>query len=135
MIDEEEAEVTYPGKDILKELLERPKESLANELYNALLVTEEITEEGIPYMGLFWRDCDFVNKEIHIGIDTEGKIGIMENNKWGYPEREMTEIEVDKFIELINRLLAVDHGFRDDITFYRNRRLDELRKWVQGLNI
>jgi hypothetical protein len=92
-------------------------------------------EDSIPYMGWFWRDFDFITKDVAIGKDHDDNMGVMANNKWDYPERQMTEAEVDTFMELIDRVLTVDHGFSDDIAFYRKKRRLELRKWVQELNI
>lgn len=139
MIDEEESERKYKRKHVLEDLLKRTKESLANELYNISIVetveNDDNREGGIPYMGWFWRNCNFITKDVPIGKDNDNNIGIMANNKWDYPERQMTEVEVDKFMELIDRVLAVDSGFGDDISFYRKRRRIELRDWVQRLSL
>ena len=132
-MEEEEAERAYKREKILEGLLKRTKESLANKIYNDL-VREEVSN-GIPYMGLLWRNCGFITKDVSIGRDNDNQIGIMANNKWDYPERQMTEVEVDKFMELIDRVIAVDHGFSKDISLYRDRRLAELQKWVQELGI
>ena len=138
MIDEEESERVYKRVNILEDLLKRTKESLANEIYNIRIdeeVNGDICEGGIPYMGWFWRNCDFNTKYVAIGEDHDNNIGVMANNKWDYKERQMTEEEVDMFMELIDRVIAVDHGFSDDIAFYRKMRRLELRKWVQELTI
>ena len=138
MIDEEESERTYARSKVLEELLSRTKESLANEIYNDMIserVLGDNREESIPYMGWFWRNCDFIMKDVTIGLDHEHNVGIMENNKWDYQERGMTEAEVNRFMELIDRVIAVDYGFRDDIVFHRKKRRLELRKWVQKLTV
>jgi hypothetical protein len=134
MIDEDKSERVYRRENILGNLLKRTKESLVNEIYNGI-ISEELAEDGIPYMGWFWRNCDFIKKDVSIGRDHADNVGIMENNKWDYLERRMTEVEVDNFIRLIDRVLAVDHGFSDDITFYRHKRLKELQEWVQDLKV
>ena len=133
MLDEEESERVYERENVLENLLKRTKESLANEQYNDIIF--EGLDEYIPYMGAFWRNCDFIGKYVVIGKDNDNKIGIMVNNKWDYPERRMTDTEVDTFMALIDRVIVVDHGFSNDIVFYRTRRLEELRKWVQELSI
>ena len=138
MIDEEESERVYKRSKVLEGLLSRTKESLANEIYNDNIsegVLMEDREDSIPYMGWFWRECDFITKDVTIGMDHDNNVGIMENNKWDYNERRMTEIEVDTFMNLIDRVIAVDYGFSDDIAFYRKKRRLELRKWVQELTV
>ena len=138
MLDEEESERVYKRERVLENILKRTKESLANEIYNGIITNElesSKREEGIPYMGWFWRNCDFFGKYVVIGKDNDNKIGIMANNKWDYPERRMTDTEVDTFMTLIDRVIVVDHGFSKDIVFYRTRRLEELREWVQELSI
>ena len=139
MMDEMEAEKIYQRHDVLKELHERSKDRLINEIYNEYISSRADDEKrshgkAIPYIGWFWRSCDFVGKDISIG-DCGDFIGIMENNKWGYPKRYMTDDEVDKFTELIDRILAVSHGFGTDIKFYRNKRCDDLWEWMQTLKI
>ena len=138
VIDEEESEREYKRERILENLLTRTKESLANEIYNDIIdetINGDNREEGIPYMGWFWRYFDFIAKDVTIGKDGDNNIGVMANNKWDYPQRQMTEAEVDKFMELIDRVIAVNHGFGEDIAFYKNRRRLKLRKWVQELTI
>jgi hypothetical protein len=137
-LDEEESEREYERINILENLLTRTKESLANEIYNNIIdegVNGDNREEGIPYMGWFWRYFDFIAKDVTIGEDGDNNIGVMANNKWDYPQRQMTEVEVDKFMEMIDRVIVANHGFSDDISFYKNRRRLELRKWVQELKI
>lgn len=138
MIDEEESERVYKREKVLECLLKRTKESLVNEIYNDIIdegINGDNREEGIPYMGWFWRNFDFITKDVTIGKDKNNNIGVMANNKWDYPERQMTEVEVDTFMELIDRVIAVDHGFSDDIAFHKRKRLRELRKWVQELSM
>lgn len=102
----------------LASLQQKTNDELINELYNiqvsrlADYSNEEhktIDKHGhgkrIPYIGWFWRNTDFVGKRVSIG-DCGSFIGVMENNKWGYAEREMTAEEVDKFIEYIERGFA-----------------------------
>lgn len=139
MIDAMKAEEIYPRREVLAGLHKRSKDSLINEVYNGYISShaddlDKPHGKAIPYIGWFWRDCDFVGRQISIG-DCGEFIGIMENNKWDYPERYMTECEVKKFIELIERVLAVNHGGGDDMSFYRNERLDILWKWMQTLKV
>lgn len=139
MMGEAEAEKVYKRHKVLENLNGRTIESLINTIYNrhvSAMANDDDKHHGraIPYIGWFWRDCDFIGKQISIG-DCGDYIGIMENNKWSYPERYMTEDEVNKFTELIDRAMAVSHGSGDDITFYRSKRLDDLWEWMQTLKI
>lgn len=139
MLDEIQAEREYQRVEVLKELQNKIKDSLINKLYNryvADLADNDSKPYGkaIPYIGWFWRSCDFAKKDISIG-NSGVFIGVMENNKWNYPERKLTPDEADKFIELLERVMAVSHGSGEDISFYRNKRLDDLWKWMQTLKI
>jgi hypothetical protein len=102
----------------LGDLKQKTKDELVNELYNDRVSSladytdqEETTIDKhnhgkrIPYIGWFWRATGFVTKDISIG-NCGDFIGVMENNKWGYAERHMTEEEADKFIEYLERAFA-----------------------------
>ena len=117
----------------LKELLNESVESLANRLFNTSLYEhasydgdDEDDEHGhgkrVPFIGWFWRSCDFVGKNISIG-DCHEFIGVMENNKWGYSERRMTPEEVDIFIDYLERGL-----YKEDI-------MNKMWDWFQTLKI
>lgn len=120
----------------LKELKQMSKTKLVNRIYNDYLsdltddneneIFESTYHKKIPYIGWLWRDIDVVNKDITIG-DCGEFIGVMGNNKWGYPERHMSEGEVDKFIEYIDKVIdSIDS--EDEI-------LKELNNWMQTLKI
>jgi hypothetical protein len=99
-------------------LQQRTKDQLVNDLYNisigdiASYNSDEKTIDShgygkrIPYIGEFWRNPDFVGKDITIG-DCGDFIGVMENNKWGYAQRRMTSEEVDAFIEYLEKAFVV----------------------------
>lgn len=118
----------------LESLQSKTKDELVNELYNksvsdfADFNESDIDKHGhgkrIPYIGWFWRNTGFVNKSISIG-DCGDFVGVMEHNRWGYPEREMTEPEVDKFIEYL------EHVFIASET--REAVIDGLWDWFQTL--
>jgi hypothetical protein len=113
---------------------------LVNMLYNRVVsdLADSNGEKRIPYIGWFWRDADFVHKQITIGyIPSESYIGVMENNKWDYPERLMTVAEVDKFIELIDTVIRVGSagGLASDLTAAKDAALKELHDWMQTLQV
>lgn len=56
----------------------------------------------IPYIGWFWRLVDFDRRIVPIG-DCGEFVGFMENNKWDYPERTLTDTEVDAVLAVLNR--------------------------------
>ena len=139
MIDEIKAEEMYIRNDVLKNLQNQHKDILVNELYNNYIRNMADNDKKpynkvIPYIGWFWIDCNFVDKLITIE-NCGDFIGIMENNEWNYPERVLTKSEVNKFIELLDKVMAVNHGSGDIILFYKSKRLDDLWSWMQTLTI
>lgn len=90
----------------------------------------------VPYIGWFWRSTDFYNKRIAIG-DCGGFIGVMENNKWDYPERDLTEDEADKVIALVwaAKQAAEAGGLGSEIIANTNAKLDELWDLFQTFEI
>ncbi len=83
----------------------------------------------IPYIGWFWRNADFENKLVHIGNSGQ-LIGVMENNKWDYARRVMTEEEVDVFVDYLDKAFTlIDRGDapQAEAVFL------ELWDWFQGL--
>lgn len=62
----------------------------------------------IPYMGWGWRDIDFCGS-VPIGTiytDNQTIIGFMGNNKWDYPERDLTDEERMKVISYLDRAMC-----------------------------
>ena len=129
----------------LKELMQMKKEDLIDIIYNDQINTfadqENIysikgTGKSIPYIGWFWRNIDVIDKIIRIGNCGEF-IGIMQNNKWGYPERRMTEEEVNKFIDFIEQLIEnwQRGGCVADIHKREAHILCDLNIWMQTLKV
>ncbi len=94
----------------LQQLLSRSVEDLANDLYNIEIsrICDSINgqEKLIPYLGSFWRDVDFVKKQISIAHG-DRFTGVCESNSWGYSSRLMTESEVDTFIGFLDRIIEL----------------------------
>ena len=55
----------------------------------------------IPYLGWYWRNLDFANKDITIG-KIGSFIGFMATNKWDHPERKLTLDESNQIIKIID---------------------------------
>jgi hypothetical protein len=55
----------------------------------------------VPYVGWFWRSTNFYDRRIPIGNCGEF-VGVMENNKWDYPERYLAEEECDQVIAILD---------------------------------
>lgn len=150
-------EVRGKLEDARKKLSSYKKEDLIhlliNERYNQFVSdhadyadgenpVDETIENGkdhgkrVPYVGWYWRHTDFSRRKISIGNCGEF-IGIMENNKWGYPERFLTEEEANKVIEIIE--LAKDKseegGSLGEIVKNTNRELEKLWPYFQTLKI
>jgi len=80
----------------------------------------------IPYIGWYWRSVDFANKSISIG-NCGDYIGVMENNKWDYPERLLTENECDKVIEIIDEAMEKNQK-GGELRSIRNQTVEALEK-------
>ena len=140
----EEAEKTYPRKEMLKGLMTQEKKELINDLYNRIVRDRADYDEKdkdvhghgkrIPYIGWFWRDANFVDGIVPIA-DCERFIGIIESNKWDYPERNLTKDEFNKFMELLEKAMSVSWGSGDDMNFYTEARFNELWDWFQTLTV
>lgn len=91
----------------------------------------------IPYIGWFWRRVDFVGGLIPIG-DCGDFVGVMQNNKWGYKERYMTEEEVLKFMTFVDLAYAVRYegGVKE---YIRKKKFEvtcrAMWNWFQTLKI
>jgi hypothetical protein len=65
------------------------------------IVGLEGTGKCIPYIGWYWRTVNF-DSPIHLGHC--GKfVGFMENNKWGYQEKECTKKDSKQIIILLEK--------------------------------
>lgn len=45
---------------------------------------EAFDGKSIPYIGWFWREVDFDEKDYLFGILPDGRLSFMENNEWAY---------------------------------------------------
>lgn len=90
----------------------------------------------VPYIGWFWRAVDFANKRIPIG-DCGEFVGFMENNKWGYPERELTEPEADAVISIVWQAMQESDkgGELKEIVRKTRGKLDELWELMQTFEV
>ena len=117
----------------LSELKKKRKTELIDMIYNSWIYDHSHIEglnkwdKAVPYIGWFWRSTHFVSKHIWIGDCGEFR-GVMENNKWDYPERLMTEKEADTFISYIDN--SINKSDKD-----RNLVLYDMWDWFQTLKI
>lgn len=134
---------TRPG--YLAQLQAKTKEELINDIYNDRVGSLADFEKGdsaddtttgkrIPYIGWFWRYTDFAGKRISIG-NTGKYIGVMENNKWGYPEREMSEEEATTFIGYLDEAFAVRAPGGEASQRNAEKIFAEMRTWFQSLKV
>ena len=130
----------------LAKLKKLKKAELVNWLYNWWISQTSDANENdrdyndclhgkrVPYMGWSWRHSDFMNKRISLG-KTGGYVAVMENNKWGYAGRMMSEEECNIFIDFIDRAIVEKGkgGVLSNILDARNAVLLEMRQWLQTL--
>lgn len=120
---------------------------LLNEKYNRYIrdfadcETGEVDPSGhgkrVPYVGWFWRFVDFSRLDrIPIG-DCGPFIGFMENNKWGYPERNMTPAEAKHVVNLLDESMAAGRrgGNLAEIRASQYKPLGELWDYLQTLEL
>jgi hypothetical protein len=90
----------------------------------------------VPYIGWFWRNTDFCHKRICIG-DCGQFIGVMENNKWDYPSRLLTEAEVDQVLAIIDAAMRADEqgGRVSKIEADTHRELERLWPLFQTFQV
>lgn len=137
------------GQDIeecKQELLKESKEDLValviNNRLNSFMANhaDKSEKEGkgkrIPYIGWFWRSVNFVDGDITIG-DCGDFIGFMENNKWDYPERELSKEEVNKVLTIVweAKRLSEQGGMVSEIVGNTNAKLEELWELLQTFKI
>lgn len=114
--------------------------ALLNEYYNSFLrrIDEiddsEVDVHGhgkrVPYIGWYWRDLNFYNKRLPIAVapdsalEGRGFCGFIAKNKWGYPQRNTTDDEFGKIIDIIDRAMNASNQSGDE------RRLIETELWA-----
>jgi hypothetical protein len=107
-----------------------------NGIHPAIAYRSNRHDKRIPYIGGYWRDLDFANKHILIA-DCGEFIGVMVKDKWSFPQRQMTQQEIDTFISHLERVFAAIDTLPDpsvpsvDIEML----FDELWDWFQTLEI
>ena len=114
---------------------------ILNDYYNQFLSDYADDEKGhgkrIPYIGWYWRDVDFSSREqITIG-DCGEFIGFMENNKWGYNERYLSENEFNNIINIIDKAISENRkgGQLSESSKKRDVELEKLWEYMQTLEI
>ncbi len=92
----------------------------------------------IPYIGWFWREVDFTSP-ISLGIlppqdsqfaKTDGWVGFMENNKWGYDEftctlpqsQRLEELLIEAIEKLSNETLQAVFNYMQTLRPSKKRR-------------
>jgi hypothetical protein len=126
------------------------KEYLVDALYNTYIKSladfpthqadpHDDTDTGkrVPYIGWFWRNVEFTKGQIPIGKTNTGFVGVMESNKWSYPERLMTEDEFKKFVYFIDKSIIElsKGGWGDKLHENMEAVFKELRDWMQTLQV
>jgi len=136
MYRENESQFREALKNASREELEK---AVFNEEYNSFCGDCADSKDGgkvIPYMGWFWRSCDFYGKWIPIGTDGDF-VGVMCSNKWDYEERELTPEEYEVFMSHLDNAMQESRkgGDLDEIHSNVKKHLSLLSEWLQTLQI
>ena len=106
---------------LASQLAQSLAETMVNHVLNEFIAGHSTTSfaEGredtpVPYQGWYWRSVNFFGR-ITIA-DGGGQVAICESNKWGYPERSLTDAERDHFLVLVwGAYIASRQGGRLDL--------------------
>ena len=132
--------------DYVFDFMKKTKEELVNEKVNDMIANisdyspnnKDPHGHGkrIPYIGWYWRSIDMFNNNVFVG-DCGDFIGVMQNNKWGYPERKMTNDEYKELKERLFQILSFWNGWGNIGENFRktDNLAEELWAWMQTLEI
>lgn len=97
---------------------------------------ERPSGKRLPYIGWYWRHLPFSSGTLPIG-DCGEFIGFMANNKWDYPERNMTPAEFSATMEIVDEAMRLDQQGGDlrEIVARTRAKLDELWPLLQSMTI
>lgn len=97
---------------------------------------ERPVNKRIPYIGWFWRHLEFHAGTLPIG-DCGGFIGFMANNKWEYPQRDLTTGEFIAVMAVIDEAMRLNEEGGDlrDIVGSTNAKLEELWPLLQTFKV
>lgn len=89
----------------------------------------------IPYIGWFWRHVEFSRGTFPIGFTSDFN-GFMENNKWGYNERNATPDEFAAILTIIDEAMLANQqgGQLSQIIANTNAALERLWDYFQTLS-
>ena len=93
------------------------------------------TGKCLPYIGWYWRNIPF-HSPTYIPIGDCGEfIGFMANNKWGYPERTLTEKEGEELISLFDEAIRISRkgGLLSEVRGELDEHLKEIWDFMESL--
>jgi len=110
---------------------------MVNHVLNNFISTRNDDEAGIPYQGWFWRSVDFFTPRGVTIADGDGRVAICQNNKWGYPERDLTEVEQAALLTHVwgAYLASRKGGMLSEIEAETSRLLFEAGQYIDSLTI
>lgn len=94
-------------------------------------------EAPIPFQGWFWREVDFFAPNGVTIADGAGQVAVCESNKWGYPERSLTEVEQGEFLGLVWAAWLESHkgGQLSEIQAATRAALEQAGEFIVGLDV
>lgn len=113
--------------------------AILDDQYNSFISNraDDGDDKRVPYIGWFWRHIAFSDPtRIPIG-DCGEFIGFMANNKWDYPQRDLTADEAAHVIAIIDEAMRMNQqgGNLAEIEANTNSRLRELWAYMQTLKV
>lgn len=110
---------------------------IVNDQLNAFISSADKGEHGpIDYQGWFWRPVDFFSPRGITIADGDGRVAICQNNKWGYPERDLTNEEQAHFLALVWEayLLNSKGGLLSETIANTTAALGRANEFILGLD-
>lgn len=76
---------------------------IVNDQLNDFIANNDDAESGGPiaYQGWYWRAVDFFTPGGITVAKGAGRVAVCQNNKWDYPQRDLTADEQAEFLRLV----------------------------------
>ena len=95
------------------------------------------TDGPMLYMGWYWRNVDFFSPGGFTIAKGDGQTAACMNNKWGYPQRDLTDDEQKVVRDLVWDAYLTSHrgGNLAEIDAATDDKLAEAQAFIDGLDV